>query len=104
MASLILLHFTAVLGIHRYSLAYRPAYNSTPGLARLMWIGRLLFLEYALPLRAYTTLPIPWPARHTYLSQIDRLEAIRTKYLLRGSQGPFGEIVELNITYLGPVT
>jgi hypothetical protein len=95
MTSSILVHFTAVLGIHRHSLAYRSAYNSTSGLAYLMWIGRLLFLEYALPLCPYTTLPISWPARNTYPCQRERLEAIRTKYLLRGSQGPFGEIVEL---------
>jgi hypothetical protein len=53
MATSILVHFTAVLGIHRHSLAYRSAYNSTSGFARLTWIGRLLFLEYALPLHAY---------------------------------------------------
>jgi hypothetical protein len=95
MTSSILVHFTAVLGIHRHSLAYRSAYNSTSGFAYLMWIGRLLFLEYALPLYTYTTLPIPWPARNVYPSQRERLEAIRTKYLLRGSQGPFREIIEL---------
>lgn len=83
--SSILIHFTAVLGIHPHSLAYRSAYNSTSGFARLMWIGRLLFLEYALPLHAYATLPFPWPARHTFSPQFERLEAIRTKYLLRVS-------------------
>jgi hypothetical protein len=56
MTSSILVHFTAVLGIHRHSLAYRSAYNLTSGFAYLMWIGRLLFLEYALPLYTYATL------------------------------------------------
>jgi hypothetical protein len=59
MTSSILVHFTAVLTIYRHSLAYRSAYNSTSGFAHLMWIGRLLFLEYALPLYTYTTSPIP---------------------------------------------
>jgi hypothetical protein len=92
MASSALIHFTNVLGIRRHSLAYKTAYNSTSQLSSLIWIGRLLFLEYALPLHAYTTLLIPWPARSSYESQEERLEAIRTKYLLRGSLGPFGEV------------
>lgn len=76
MTSSVLVHFTAVLSIHRHSLAYRSTYNSTSGFASLIWIGQLLFLEYALPLYTYTTLPISWPARNTYLSQRERLEAI----------------------------
>lgn len=95
MASSTLIHFTAVLGIHRHSLAYRQPHHSTSGFAGLIWVGRILFLEYALPRSAYATLPLYWPARHTYPSQVDRLGVIRTKYLLRGSQGPFAEIIEL---------
>jgi hypothetical protein len=95
MTSSVLVHFIAVLGVHRHSLAYKTAYNSTPELSRFVWIGRLLFLEYALPLHAYTTLALPWPARDTYQSQIDRFEVIRTKYLLRGSLCPLGELIEL---------
>jgi hypothetical protein len=95
MASSALIHFTAVLGVHRRSLAYRLAYNSTSEFVSLMWIGQLLFLEYALPLHTYATLPIRWPARSAYPSQADRLDALRTKYLLQGSQSPFGEIIEL---------
>jgi hypothetical protein len=95
MTSSVLVHFMAVLGVHRHSLAYKTAYNSTPELSRFIWIGRLLFLEYALPLYAYTTLAIPWPARGTYQSQMDRFEVIRTKYLLRGSLCPLREFIEL---------
>ncbi|KAI3573550.1 hypothetical protein IWW34DRAFT_756697 [Fusarium oxysporum f. sp. albedinis] len=42
--------------IHRPSLAYRCAYNSTPGFAALMRIGRLFLLEYSRTLYSYTTL------------------------------------------------
>lgn len=35
----VLIHFTAVIGIQRHSLAYHSAYNSTSGLARLIWVG-----------------------------------------------------------------
>ncbi|KAJ6436888.1 ATP-dependent DNA helicase pfh1 [Purpureocillium lavendulum] len=90
-----LVHFTAVMGIHRTSLAYRSAYNYTPSLAALMWVGRLFFLEYALPLCCYETLVYVWPARNTYPSQPERLQAIRTKYMLRGCHTPIGEILEL---------
>ncbi|KAJ4217439.1 hypothetical protein NW757_014639 [Fusarium falciforme] len=95
MASSALIDFTAVMGIHPRSLAYRSAYYSTPGFAALVWIGRLFFLEYSLPLYSYTTLVQIWPARDTYPSQPERLEAIRTKYMLRGCHSPLGEILEL---------
>lgn len=61
-----LIHFTSVLGIHRHALSYRSAYSYTPVLSALIWIGQLLFLEYALPLRAYQTLAWPWPSRDNY--------------------------------------
>jgi hypothetical protein len=69
--------------------------NYTPQLARLVWIGRLLFLEYALPIHPYRTLLIPWPARDTYPDQASRLNDIRVKYLLRGGFSPMSEIIEL---------
>lgn len=66
MESKAIAHFSGVLGIHPYELAYRTAYDYTPYLSALLWIGRLIILEWALPLRAYTTLNIPFPARATY--------------------------------------
>ncbi|KAH7118690.1 hypothetical protein B0J13DRAFT_629804 [Dactylonectria estremocensis] len=56
MASSTIIHFTAVMGVHRSSLAYRDAYNSTLDLAALIWVGRLFFLEYTLSLYSYETL------------------------------------------------
>jgi hypothetical protein len=95
MTASIIIHFTAVRRIHRHSLAYKSAYNYTPDLSKLVWIGRLLFLEYALPLHAYKTLKWPWPARDTHPDQASRLEEIRMKYLLRGAFSPMSEIIEL---------
>ncbi|KAJ6439190.1 hypothetical protein O9K51_08602 [Purpureocillium lavendulum] len=74
-----LVHFAAVMGIHRTSLAYRSAYNYTPSLAAVI----------------YDTLVYVWPPRNTYSSQPERLQAIRTKYMLRGCHTPIGEILEL---------
>jgi hypothetical protein len=53
-----IVYFSGVLGIHLYELAYYTAYDYTPYLLALLWVGRLLILEYALPLQAYTTLNI----------------------------------------------
>jgi hypothetical protein len=90
-----LIHFTGVLGIHRRSLAYKSAYVYTPTLSALVWIGRLLFLEYALPMEAYQTLAWPWPSRDSYDDQTQRLDEIRLKYLLRGGYHPMGEIITM---------
>ena len=90
-----IVHFSGVLGIHPCELAYRTAYDYTPYLAALIWIGRLIILEYALPLRAYTTLDIPWPARASYADQGRRLCAeVRPRYLQRGSLSPMGYLIE----------
>jgi hypothetical protein len=58
-----IVHFSGVLGVHPYELAYRTAYDYTPYLSALLWVGRLIVLEYVLPLRAYTSLDVHWPAR-----------------------------------------
>ncbi|WKT54184.1 Helicase superfamily 1/2, ATP-binding domain [Fusarium oxysporum f. sp. vasinfectum] len=95
MSSSTIIHFTAVMGIRQQSLAFHSAHNCTSELAGLIWIGRLLFLEYALPVYSYSTLVYEWPRRDHYPSQPDRLDAIRKKYLIRGCYTPFGEIIEL---------
>jgi hypothetical protein len=45
-----IVHFSGVMGIHPYELAYRTAYDYTQYLSALVWVGRLIVLEYALPL------------------------------------------------------
>ncbi|KAK7592697.1 hypothetical protein V3481_007305 [Fusarium oxysporum f. sp. vasinfectum] len=95
MSASTIIHYTAVLGIQGPSLTFHPAHGSTPKLAALMWIGRLLFLEYAVPVYAYNTLDLAWPCRTAYPSQPDRISSIRCKYLLRGCYTPFGELIEL---------
>jgi hypothetical protein len=51
-------YFIGVLGIHSYNLAYHTTYAFIPNLAGLLWISRLLLLEYALPLARYESLPL----------------------------------------------
>ncbi|EWZ28041.1 uncharacterized protein FOBCDRAFT_277492 [Fusarium oxysporum Fo47] len=49
MSSSVIVYYTAVIGIQRRSLAFNSVHNSTSELAALIWVGRLLFLEYVLP-------------------------------------------------------
>lgn len=84
-----------MLRIHPQELAYHTAYNYTPFLSALLWVGRLVVLEYALPLRGYHTLQSPWPARATYANHVERLcGQIRPKYLQQGSSSPIGYLIE----------
>ena len=92
MAQLPLVYFSGVLGIHRSSLAYRTAYHCTPFAAALIWIGRQLLLEYALPKELYSALN--WPAAASYRNQLQRLQYIQRKYLCRGSAYPMSRLLE----------
>ncbi|KAJ9655923.1 hypothetical protein H2201_008696 [Coniosporium apollinis] len=90
-----IVHFSGVLGIHSRALAFRRAYDYTPYLSALLWVGRLVILEYALPVKPYSQLRIPWPNRASYPDQVKRLrDHIRPKYLQRGSVSPIGYLVE----------
>jgi hypothetical protein len=89
-----IVHYSGVLGIHPYELAFRGAYEYTPYLSALIWVGRFLLLEYCLPRRGYRRLACPWPDRSYYPDQLQRLHSIRHKYLLRGSLSPLGYLIE----------
>ncbi|SCO92404.1 uncharacterized protein FRV6_16532 [Fusarium oxysporum] len=62
MSASAIIHFTAALGIHGSSFAFHSAHASSSRLAALVLIGRLLFLEYAVPVYAYNTLDLAWPS------------------------------------------
>jgi hypothetical protein len=90
-----ILHFSGVLGVHQTELCFRKPYGYTPFLSALLWVGRLIIFEHALPIAPYTYLKVPWPARTAYPDQVQRLrEQIRPKYLLRGSLAPVGYLIE----------
>jgi hypothetical protein len=48
-----LIHFLAVIGIDVTNECLRHSFVYTPYLAGVLWVSRLLILEYALPLRAW---------------------------------------------------
>ncbi|PVH90694.1 hypothetical protein DM02DRAFT_734466 [Periconia macrospinosa] len=89
------IHFSGVLGIHPYKLTLRTAYDYTPYLSALIWVGRLVILEYALPSQAYSSWDPPLQARATYPDQESRLlREIRPRYLQRGTFAPLGYLIE----------
>jgi hypothetical protein len=86
-----LIHFSGVLGINPYKLTLRTAYGYTPYLSALIWVGRLVILEYALPSRAYISWEPLLEARTTHPDQGSRLlREIRPRYLQRGTFAPLG--------------
>lgn len=47
-----IVHFCSVLGIHQTELCFRKPYDY------LLWVGRLIVLEYALPVSPYMHLKV----------------------------------------------
>jgi hypothetical protein len=88
-----LLHFSGVLGIDRANKRFRRPSNYTPILAGLIWVGRLLLLEYAIPKREYVFLR--WPSRQTYEDHGWRLEDIRRGHMIEGTYSPMSNLVAL---------
>jgi hypothetical protein len=87
--------FSGVLEIHPVEHAFRRAYDYTPFLSALIWIGRALLVEYALPLEPYQTLSQRWPAREEYPDMLQRLRYdIRPRYMERGCLAPMGYLIE----------
>ncbi|KAG7408489.1 hypothetical protein Forpe1208_v012076 [Fusarium oxysporum f. sp. rapae] len=91
-ASTLLVYFSGILGFTTDSTGFLPARSYTSNLAALIYTQRLLFLEYALPARAYLFLGITQRPR---TGQVARLQNVRQKYTVLGSQSPFEELFSL---------
>ncbi|KAJ3454047.1 hypothetical protein MRS44_018679 [Fusarium solani] len=81
--STLLVYFSGVLGFSADLTGFLPARSYTSNLAALIYIQRLLFLEYALPAQGYPRLGI---ARRPRTGQIARLQNVRQEYLVLGSR------------------
>jgi hypothetical protein len=90
--SSLLVYFSGVLGLSDDGLTYRRAKHFTTRLSGLIYVLRLLFLEHALPYRKYTHLGIDRRPRHKHL---ERLNAIRHRFMLYGCLTPLGEFQSL---------
>ncbi|OBT60212.1 hypothetical protein VE03_10258 [Pseudogymnoascus sp. 23342-1-I1] len=91
-SSSLLVYFSGVLGFSSDGQNFLSATKYTPCLSGLIYVQRLLFLEYALPLRAYPYLGVP---RRSRLQQYERLDVIRLRYMITGSQSPLEEFQSL---------
>jgi hypothetical protein len=70
-----------------------PISDSTSILSGLIWVSRVLFLEYALPQKPYNSQR--WPDRSTYPEPLDRLCTIHTAYMTHESLTPLSELLRL---------
>ncbi|KAL7903745.1 hypothetical protein GGI35DRAFT_492304 [Trichoderma velutinum] len=91
-SSTLLVYFSGILGFTACGKGFKPAKQYTTSLSGLIFIQRLLFLEYALPLHSYLNIGIPQRPR---FGQHERLELIRKEYVITGSQSPFDELHSL---------
>ncbi|RBA11787.1 hypothetical protein FPRO05_14224 [Fusarium proliferatum] len=90
----VLVYFSGILGFSSSSggSAFLPARSYTSNLSGLIYILRLVFLEYALPLQSYPTLDIE---RRPRVGQLERLQLIRRQYMVMESQSPMEELLSL---------
>jgi hypothetical protein len=93
-----MMHFVGVLGIDEKTHFWKTPCDFTTILAGLVWMSRLLFLEYALPERAYQGLTGPdrlIASRTHFPIPLDRLHHIRAKYVRRGTPYPMDAMLDL---------
>jgi hypothetical protein len=97
-ANCTMMHFVGVLGIDENTYFWKPPGIFATLLAGLVWMSRLLFLEYALPERAYhglTSADSAEISRAEFSNPLDRLHCIRKKYVRRGSPYPLDAMLDL---------
>jgi hypothetical protein len=87
-SSSLLVFFSGILGFSADARTFLPAKQFTTCLSGLIYVQRLLFLEYALPYKAYTYLRIP---RRSWFRQHKKLNSIRESYMIAGSPTPLEE-------------
>ena len=73
-----LIHFANVMGISNQFHRFQELYNCTWYVAALLWMCRLLVMEYALPTRAYTILD--WSTGKTYQDKGGRFRFLHRSY------------------------
>jgi hypothetical protein len=86
-----LVHFADILGISNRFGRFSEAYNYTSYIAGLMWMTRLLMMEYTLPSRDYTTLG--WSSHEVYENKGERLKQFHRDHLTRGSFSPMNRLI-----------
>ncbi|KAF9728636.1 hypothetical protein PMIN01_13464 [Paraphaeosphaeria minitans] len=83
-----LVYYSGVLALRGTGETFRSAKLFTPILSSLIYIQRLLFLEYALPYKAYSRIGLERRPRY---GQLERSNAVRLKYMVEGAMYPLAE-------------
>ncbi|KAF5975168.1 hypothetical protein FBULB1_7524 [Fusarium bulbicola] len=89
--SALLVYFSGILGFSSDCRRFQLAREYCPVLSGLIWVQRLLFLEYALPLHSYPTIGIHQRPQFP----MQRLNEVRQKYMVQGSLSPLAELHNL---------
>jgi hypothetical protein len=87
-----LVYYSGVLGFSDDGSTFRRAKDYTPQLSALIYIQRLLLLEFALPSRAYTYVCLPQRPPQGHL---EILNNVRLKCMVLGCLTPLGEFISL---------
>ncbi|CAK7275628.1 hypothetical protein SEPCBS57363_006807, partial [Sporothrix epigloea] len=90
--STILVYFSGILGFTAGGQGFALARNYTTTLSALIYVQRLLLLEWTLPVRPYPYLGRPERPR---MYQLDVLNTVRRASLVHGCDGPFDELFSL---------
>ena len=88
-----LVHFADVMGISNRFGRFNEAYNYTSYVAGLIWMSRLLVMEYALPSREYAILG--WPSHEAYENKGERLRLLHRDHLIQGSFSPMNRLIRV---------
>jgi hypothetical protein len=88
----LLVYFSGILGFSLDAQNFSNARKFNPCLSALVYIQRLLFLEYALPHRAYPHLGI---ARRSRLRQHQKFETMRLRFMTDGCPSALEELQTL---------
>ena len=91
-SSSLLVYYSGVLGFSGDGSTFRRAKDHTSQLSALIYIQRLLLLEFALPSRAYTYVCLP---RRPSQGHFEILNNVRLKCMVLGCLTPLGEFISL---------
>jgi hypothetical protein len=91
-SSSLLVYYSGVLGCTEDGSTFRRPKDYTSRLSALIYVQRLLLLEFALPHRAYKYVGLPRRSQH---GQLERLNQIRLEYMVFGCLTPLGEFLSL---------
>lgn len=84
-----LVFYSGILALQGTGETFRTAKFFTPILSQLIYVQRLLFLE---PYRAYPHIGLEQRPRY---GQLERLNAVRLKYMVEGAMHPLAEFQSL---------